>query len=222
MGENLDLCRADCPICSGYGWVRREGAENFGRLFECPNSPRKFVRAGVEEEDLAVPGKLEQTGALALMRKALGNLLQAGSGILYIYGGYGVGKTACARAATVLACQKGWEGRYEQQIEINNRLRQAYDGEHGQADVVRILESLTGLDWLVVDEIGRDRNTEFGHKMTSDLMDRRYRQAVRGRGMTVLISNEVPEKVLEAHIADRIRDRRVAEVLELSGKSQRR
>jgi hypothetical protein len=52
-------------------------------------------------------------------------------------------------------------------------------------------------------------------------VDARYRNALRGRAMTVLISNDPPESVFDAYLVDRIRDVK-NKVLVLNGESLRK
>jgi DNA replication protein DnaC len=186
----------------------------------CPNDPGKYFDTGVEAQDLAIVDLLPKTSLLSTLRKELKALMASGCGMIYFQGGYGIGKTVSAKAATVEAVIKYGSSLYRNQSEIVNYLRASYADDRGQAEYLRRLERFKNVRWLVVDEVGRDRNTDFGIESMNEIINARYQGALRGQTMTVLVSNKMPEEVFDAYIVDRIRDTKF-KVIKLAGKSLR-
>jgi len=54
-----------------------------------------------------------------------------------------------------------------------------------------------------------------------EIVDTRYRMALKKQAMTVLISNDPPEQVLSAYLVDRVRDVK-NKVMVIQGKSLRK
>lgn len=202
--NELKQCDESCPICGGLGYVEMEAG-----VALCPNDPRKFHNTGVSELDLDVPKKLKQTPTLKTMGKVLGELLEKGFGLVYLQGNYGIGKTVSARAYTARAvrqCPYGGGIYYRRQSELVNWLRTSYDTDFGQKEYKTRLDELKNARWLVIDELGRDRMTDFARESMNEILDARYLGAIQEFTSTILISNFAPEKIFEPYIVDRIRD----------------
>ena len=82
------------------------------------------------------------------------------------------------------------------------------------------LRHFKDMDWLVIDELGRDRMTDFAQESTAEIIDTRYTSALEKMSITVLISNYPPEQVFQDYVVDRIRDKRNT-ILSIQGKSLR-
>lgn len=213
--EISTTCTSICAICHGKGYIEHpEGIEI------CPNDPRKYFDSGIELDDRDVPSLLKKTKALSTIQAELSNLIKAGFGMIYLQGDYGIGKTVCAKASTVDAVIGYGSALYRRQSELMNYLRSSYDLDFGQSEYKRRLDRFKGVKWLVVDEVGRDRLTEFGVESMAELIDARYQGALKRQLMTVLISNKAAEEVFEAYVVDRIHDTKMR-VLELKSNSQR-
>lgn len=197
----MSNCIENCPICGGDGYVFLESG-----VVVCKNSPATFAGSGVEYEDLLVPDLLPKTNALSHLQNAIGELTEVGFGMLYIVGEYGVGKTVMAKAATARLLQKGVKALYTRQSQMMTWLRSAYDEQSGQRAYAERIKQYCQVDWLVIDELGRDRMTDFARESLAEIIDARYQGAVSKRNMTVLISNDKPETILQPYLVDRIRD----------------
>ena len=86
---------------------------------------------------------------------------------------------------------------------------------------MRRMQEVTEKRWLVIDEIGRVNQTDFSNEVMGEIIDTRYRMALQKQAMTVLISNDAPEKVMSAYLVDRVRDVK-NKVLVVQGKSLRK
>jgi DNA replication protein DnaC len=213
--EVMTICLPTCEICHGKGYINHpEGVEI------CPNDPRKYYDTGVDLEDKAVPNLLKKTKALETIHAELSKLIKAGFGMVYLQGNYGIGKTVCAKSFTVDAVIGYGSALYRRQSELVNYLRSSYDADFGQSEYKHRLDRFKNIKWLVIDEIGRDRLTDFGVESMAELIDARYQGALKKQLMTVLISNKAPEDVFEAYVVDRIHDTKMR-VLELKSNSQR-
>lgn len=201
--NKLKPCNESCPLCGGTGIIDC-GDEGFAL---CPNDPRRFRDTGVRESDLDVPKKLKPSATLRNIDKALKALLDTRSGLAYIAGSYGIGKTVTAKAYTAKAV-KVFEGEiyYRRASELVNWLRKSYDTEHGQVEYQRRLDTIKNANWLVIDELGRDRMTDFARESLNEILDARYMGAIQELNATVLLSNFTPEQVFEPYVVDRIMD----------------
>lgn len=199
-------CIPNCPICHGAGGRLIADETGYERYQICPNSPSNFAGTGVSHEDLGVPEQLPQTNTLKSLRKELDALSETGHGLIYITGGYGIGKTVMAKAKTAEVAQSGVKALYTRQSQMISFIREGFDEQQGQRAVAHRLKQYCEAKWLVIDEVGRDRATDFTRETLAEIIDARYQGAVSGKTMTVLISNDKPEDVLQPYLVDRIRD----------------
>lgn len=223
-----DNCIKDCPLCKGYGWLRHDvplGHPEFGKMFECPNRKYRFWDDTTnitltEARDLDWD-KFTQTKAVTEMKEAFLKLIGQGYGWLYIHGQPGNGKTIMAKTSVIYALMMmNIKGEYVRLSSLMNELRSMYDEAKGQLAYKTRLEYYGTIPYLVIDEIGRDRQSEFSKQSLSDIMDMRYMLATNKQCMTVWVSNFKPEEVLESYQVDRVRDGRFS-VLQITSNSVR-
>ena len=221
-------CIKDCKVCGGIGFIRYEVPlhdEDFGKMYPCPN--RKFVEwdstigVDVEEAKTLSWDDYIQNDAIRQMRQAYDTVLERGWGWLYIHGKPGNGKTIMAKSSAVYARNVlDIPVKYRKVAEVINHLRSSYDADNGQSLYVKRLEEWSKLKMLVLDEVGRDRATDFSKQSLSDLMDARYQSSIKKQSITVWVSNYAPSEIFEAYQQDRISDGRHF-VLEIKGDSMR-
>jgi len=222
-------CIPDCPICKGLGFIRAETEgihdPNFGKVFECPN--RKLTRwdnsigIGLDDAKKLNWDLFVQTDAIIDMRRAYDKLFQNGYGWIYICGNPGNGKTIMAKASVIHAVMyRDIAAKYTKLSTLINDLRASYDEERGQSVYAQRLKDIRAIDYLVIDELGRDRQTDFSKQSLSDIMDSRYEDAANKKSLTVWVSNFKPEEILEQYQYDRVRDGRFT-VLEITDSSNR-
>ena len=212
---DFGYCVPGCEKCGGVGLIRQGSG-----WCVCPSNPRRFYGTGVSEEDKELWNVLPQTKIVERIKSTLSAVLQAKRGFIYLYGTPGIGKSVCARAYTVEAIEAGMKSLYVRQSTLINHLRSSYDTEHGQEEFQLRMSTYKEADWLVIDELGRDRMTDFGQESMAEIIDTRYTLALKRNKVTVLVSNFPPEEIFQAYIVDRIRDKRNI-VLSLQGKSLR-
>ena len=212
---DFGYCKPGCDICEGVGLVRAGDGWTI-----CPNNPRRFYETGVNENDTELWRVLPPSSSVNQIKKALVEALEARCGFIYLHGTPGVGKTVCARAYTVEAINAGMRSIYTRQSEMMNYLRASYNTDYGQDEYQSRLNRYKNVDWLVIDEIGRDRMNDFAQESLAEIIDSRYTSALKRNKVTVLVSNFPPENIFQAYITDRIRDKRNV-VLNLQGKSLR-
>jgi len=215
--SDYGLCVEGCPICGGLGYIRRDGADihdaDFGKIKECPNRRLRFwdMSLGISREEakrLDWDG-YKQTPAVELMREAYDRILELGHGWRYIWGKPGNGKTVVAKSAAIYSRQVlGYQTKYSKISDIVNWLRSSYDEDGGQRLYVDRLKKLRRVKALFLDEVGRDRQTDFSIQSISDIMDSRYEDAISEKTITVWISNYKPSEIFEAYQVDRITDKR--------------
>jgi len=208
-------CVPGCEVCQGVGLI----ASGDGWA-PCPNNPRRFYGSGVNESDAQLWKVLPETKIVERIKDMLSSLLKARKGLAYLHGTPGIGKTVCARAFTVEAIQAGMRALYTRQSELINHLRASYDTERGQEEYQTRLRHYKDMDWLTIDELGRDRMNDFARESLAEIIDSRYTSALSQNKVTVLISNFAPEEIFPAYIVDRVRDKKNT-VLALQGRSLR-
>lgn len=165
----------DCPGCGGNGWVAFDGS--LERCTLC--QPAKHYP---KLEDFQVPfaydrvAKGEMEHALMVARLVIET---AGPPWLVLYGPNGTGKTMLA-AIILAARQKLKEsGQVWRAEELVGWLRETQGSldhlppEERQTLGVR-LDHIRRLRWLVLDELGKERRTEFAMEQLESIINRRY------------------------------------------------
>lgn len=215
--HDYGMCVPDCQICQGLGLVETDSG-----LRACPNNPRRFFETGVSEADTNLWQRIPITSNIKQINKAFASLLEAKRGLFYLCGDPGIGKTVCARAFTVDAINAAMSALYIRQSELVTHLRSSYDTEHGQETYEARMKTYKDLDVLVIDELGRDRMTDFAQESLAEIVDARYTKYIQGQTrITVLVSNNPPEDIFQEYISDRVYDKNNI-VLTLHGRSLRR
>jgi len=215
LAINLGICRADCEICGGQGYLRYElplYAPGFGDVHLCPNSDRwrqpGNARCGISlrESQQLTWSSIEETDDVQIALQEIRATFAQGYGWVYLYGGYGTGKTQVLKIAVAEAMRTGKNAAYVRMAEILDHLREAFQSDSKVSERSR-LDWWAKLPVLAIDEFDRVRDTGYGEERRFVLLDRRYEQAIRQEGVTLLASNQKPEK-LPAYLYDRVQDGR--------------
>ena len=154
-------------------------------------------------------------------KNLLQDLLDGKIRTLTICGTEGTGKTfiACAAVTTSLVPHVNGEtdriGYYITQSEMNMMFRSAMHG--GESEYV-VFKRFCEYSFLVIDEIGRSKNSDYQMETIEALISKRY----AWKRPTVLISNDDAEELtqlFDRHILDRLA---TGGTIEMNGISQRR
>ncbi len=221
------LCSSNCEICGGSGYYRLHvdiQDDRFGKVLICKNVDRSnmpgFEQVGLEKDEiksLSWDTLIDEPGVEKSIQ-AVRETIKRGHGWVFLYGGFGVGKTFILKIAIAEMIRSGSEASYVRMAEILDHLRDSFDDGVQERETKR-LKFWSKLPILAIDEFDRIRNTEYGSERRFVLMDRRYEDAIRGSTITILASNSDPSK-LPGYLYDRIRDGRFR-IIHLSGESFR-
>lgn len=214
------ICDETCPICHGIGFVGYDTSDindpRFGKAEICPNykSLIWFKEIGISKEEAEYLdwARFASRPSTTQIKRALSLLHSRGYGLLYIWGNPGVGKTVLSKSATIIADRKfNLKAYYTTQANLIDTLRASYDEDAGQKVYKERLDYYSRLPWLVIDEIGRDRNSDFSKAALSELLNVRYVASIeRKASVTILLSNFNPKDVLDDYQLDRVSDKRSA------------
>ena len=206
------VCDETCPLCHGLGFVGK--SDNPYGLELCPNYTRLiwFHEIGISEGEAAILdwSAFATRSSSTKIKRALSLLHSRGYGLLYLWGNPGVGKSALSKSATIIASRRyHYRAHYTTQANMIDQLRASYDEDGGQKIYKQRMDALMKYNWLVIDEIGRDRNSDFSKAVMSEILNSRYTMCIEGKsGVTVLISNFDPKEVLDDYQLDRVNDKR--------------
>lgn len=206
------ICDETCELCHGLGFVGSK--DDPYKLELCPNYTRLiwFHEIGISEGEAAILdwSAFATRSSATKIKRALTLLYSRGYGLLYLWGNPGVGKSALSKSATIIASRTyHYNAHYTTQANMIDQLRASYDEDGGQKVYKRRMDALMKYNWLVIDEIGRDRNSDFSKAVMSEILNARYTMCIeRKAGVTVLISNFEPKEVLDDYQLDRVNDKR--------------
>lgn len=214
-------CIKDCPVCLGIGYVAVEkNGVRTNDVVVCPNNRSKFnVQTGIASDDWAMDWPdLKNTKIKPQLKDLFSEYLIKRFGMVWIYGGYGVGKTSFGIIGTREAYQSGMSAYYTRMDDIKREFRSIYNDNNNQT-YDDIMNRYINYDWLVIDEM-LEFGKEYIKAVFSRLIDSRYRDAVNKLKVTIFISNYAPSKLYDRYFLDRIFDGR-NKVVKLDGASMR-
>jgi DNA replication protein DnaC len=138
-------------------------------------------------------------------------------GWLYLWGSYGTGKSHLAAAIANTLAGRGTETAYASVPRLLRFLRQGIQPGAGELSADKRLDLLCQVPFLVLDDIGAERATEWANEKIFDLVNERYQADFP----MVFTSNAKPEDAIrEERVVDRIYG--MASLIPLSGPSYRR
>jgi DNA replication protein DnaC len=176
-------CQATCPRCKGGGWLLvPDGAGQKAQecacrhldariaLFNRVGIPAALARASFEgfksySPDHVAAKRLAEDFARAFRSD------KPSKGFL-LYGRPGGGKThlLCA-ALRWLTLERGVPGRYVEFMLLLSDIKAGFDSGRNQME---ILKPLISVPVLAIDELGKERGTEWERSMLDELISRRY------------------------------------------------
>lgn len=219
-------CSPDCPECKGIGYVRYDvpvGHPKFGKLESCPRSQAFGVKQSLQARviDLRVGLTRDEIQNLSwdLVKKGVNQADKAcdctqrayvsGHGMVFLYGGFGQGKSLILKIAVATALKDGKRAAYADLASVLDDIRIAYDErENKMTELVRRMEWWASLDVLAIDELDKVGQTEWARERIFQLLDARYQRAIRQEALTVIAANHQNLDELSGYLRSRVEDNR--------------
>lgn len=114
---------------------------------------------------------------------------------LYLFGPVGTGKTHAACALALRAISEGTSARFATLAGIASRVRSSYGRRSGEAEE-EVVNELVGCGLLVVDDLGKERATDFSLSLLYRIVDGRY-----GAMRPIVVTSNYPLPALAARLA---------------------
>jgi DNA replication protein DnaC len=200
-------------------------AEVFAKSMQAEQARIKpdYSRIGLTEGETSLtwtaikPNVSDGAKALDAVRPAY----QRGFGMVFLWGNWGQGKTLIGKILAATGYRDGKRAAYANMSSVLNDIRLAFDEKENKTT-----ELLRRMDWwmerevLFLDELDKANGTQWAQEQIFTLLDRRYQMAVREEALTVIASNSNTDE-LDGYLQSRLYDRRISQVVHLSGKDAR-
>ncbi len=231
-----------CPDCQGLKFIRQDlpyTHPDFGKLKPCPNEIHGDERQKIllAQSGLAYNEywllddlvRVEDTTyeMIELMR----SFMAKPRGWVYLWGGFGVGKSVALQAAVYETILTGRPAYYTTLADLLGVVKDAFNPPKNQAENTDAwrnwdtaesrLKRLCDVFLLALDEFDPEHinETDFVRELNSRLIGARYRGAVNEQSVTLFAANR-PPTAHRGWIADRFEDGRFT-VFENTGRSVR-
>jgi hypothetical protein len=212
-----------CPRCYGAGFMVDRSEASYGQLMACDGCDRAsrqtiarcWAVSSMEVSDArprVMRGLEAYTEEAGSVIAAVGAFVRDRSGWLTLTGGSGTGKSHALEAMARYFLDSGTPCVYIASVYLWEYLGGVARGEHDQADYGERFRWICGLPALMLDELNVETATPFILKTRRALLAHRYRAALNGESVTVLASNDAPERWQDGAIADRALDSRFRHV----------
>lgn len=179
---HADLCKcvSECPAC--FGRARQvEGNSSKACHTPAPNVVVNLVNAAMiparyADASLGSFSNFSGNGRAFMgeLNRWRKNFTPVKSPGLVIEGPVGVGKTYVLAALAKEFAEKGWSVRFTDFFQLLGELKAGFS--QGKADSAQ-LQPLIDVDVLVIDELGKGRNTDFELTVLDQLVCGRYNQS---------------------------------------------
>lgn len=174
---SLCTCVKDCPLCFGTCGISQDG-----RVSDCVKpSPLRIIGLVNEakipgrylDADLGQFSNFSGSGkqVIAQIQRWIDNFVPGKSSGLLLTGSVGVGKTYVLCAIAKKLALRGVSVRFADFFQLLNELRDSYSAE--TRDTVT-LKPLNEFDVLIIDELGKGRNSEWEVSIADSLISDRY------------------------------------------------
>lgn len=187
-GARACVCVRECPICRGDGWAPSDPKDPRSARVRC--TCRRLSARVARYNAIGIPGRHAASTirsfapyekGLIKIRKRVGEYVEGwrrdeDNRGLVLYGDVGRGKTHLIVAiARELVFRYGCTARFVEFSHLVADLKGGFDRKEGPA---ARMEELVAADLLIIDELGKGRNTEWEGTVLDELVSRRY-NAVR-------------------------------------------
>ena len=187
---HLCACVATCPLCFGQTRRMREGVmvncrelipQRVVNLINAAEIPARYGTARLDSF-----ANFSGNGAevVQTINKWVQNFTPQDQKGLVLTGPVGVGKTYMLAAIAKSLIKKGLAVRFVDFFQLLNDLKAAYAAD--QADV-NVLKPLINIDVLIIDELGKGRNSDWELSVLDQLVMGRYNQR-----KTIIASTNYP------------------------------
>lgn len=156
--------KASCPVCE------EEREVEIAKRAKQAAHERSLVKRGVSKEffEATVANYKPQNESEKAARSCVGSLCEKSLQKVVLLGGNGVGKTHLACAAV-----KWLGGKRVTVYELSLAIRATYS-RNAQETELAVLDELSGLPFLALDELGRSKNSDAVKDWLSYIVDRRH------------------------------------------------
>lgn len=225
----------NCPRCKGIGYLRLDvewGHPSFGQLVPCECWLEERVQSAKaaldklsnvlpDESEITLDSLIDRSDTTAAMIAAARKFSNGETGILTLWGGVGLGKTAALFALVNTANAKDLgSGYYVRFVDLMNIIRRGYADNTSDTLYQRLIK----IKVLAIDEMDKARETDWAQEFRTMFLDDRYRFARNGIAQTVIAMNNSPA-TLPDHLYDRLRFGERAEggfrIVNVTGQSAR-
>ena len=198
----------DCPVCGGTGWIvpdLRPGATDYGRAVRCRCNAGVADNCGLNEQErgLSADAILGNGPMVQVLRYLVSHAVANPVGWITLWGDYGVAKTLAAQAIVAQLVKAGRSARFYHARQLEQGWFSDVRGDTANAELYRRLPA------LVIDELDKINVTnDWTRHGLQELLDTRYRAAVAGQSLTVLICQVDPNVAMPGDVASRMADGR--------------
>jgi len=206
---------ARCEICRDTGWVhplKPDGKADYSTIKPCQCQRKALLHqyadtSGVPEEKRSkcfenfVP-TIPPADFNAITNFAQG---KASFKLLLIFGDTGNGKTHLAYSAVVEACKRGVAAKYIEATKMFLAVRAMYDNERRVEDPA---ERFKACPFLVIDDVGGEKETDWTRAMLEEIIDHRYSHEL----CTMVTTNKSPTNLPEP-VQSRFKDSELSRVI---------
>ena len=216
-----------CATCGDIGYLRHDvlpGDPLFGRLVVCACKAPSLVKARVDRLWSGSQAPAHYAGytldsypgepeAVASLRAWIARE----KSWLVLSGEHGAGKTGLCVACLRIFAELGRSVLFVNAPSMLRRVRATYSTDRESESAV--IDTLADVDVLAIDDVGKERLSEWATELLYDVVNRRYSADLR-----TIVTTNLSMHELNAHVGDatfwRIYER--AEWLNLSGNLRRR
>lgn len=194
--RNTETEKTSCPLCRGTGWVLRVNENGYEEASECEcgirqrqisenrlrfaSIPETYKDVRLKDLSLKYYTKKDSQNVIKaaglFVKDYLENLdenVEQGKGIYFWSETKGSGKTMLAAAISNELIAKGKLVKFATSLDILDEIRGSYDRESEETES-KLLNDLVTTEFLVIDDFGTERATEWAGEKFYQIVNKRY------------------------------------------------